>query len=110
MAPRSPAACPGGIAGLRVLVVDDFVTVRGIVRGLLGQLGCHDVEEAADGAAALKLLRGGRFDLVVSDIKMPRMDGFDLLRAIQAEQGLQQIPVLMVTAEARKEDISLAAQ
>jgi two-component system chemotaxis response regulator CheY len=95
---------------LKFLVVDDFSTMRRIVRGLLKEIGCNNVTEAEDGAAALELLRGQRFDFVVSDINMPNMNGFELLKAIKAEEALRHLPVLMVTAEARKEDIVLAAQ
>ena len=97
-------------ADLRFLVVDDFSTVRRIVRGLLKEVGCNNVEEAEDGDVALNLLRGGKFDFVVLDINMPNMNGFELLKAIKADDALKHIPVLMVTAEARKEDIVLAAQ
>ncbi len=95
---------------LKFLVVDDFSTMRRIVRGLLKEMGCNNVEEAEDGAIALNMLRSGRFDFVVSDINMPNMTGFDLLKAIKADESLRHLPVLMVTAEARKEDIVLAAQ
>ncbi len=95
---------------LKFLVVDDFSTMRRIVRGLLKEMGCNDVTEAEDGAAALQLLKVQRFDFVVSDINMPNMNGFELLKAIKAEETLRHLPVLMVTAEARKEDIVLAAQ
>ena len=95
---------------LRFLVVDDFSTMRRIIRGLLKELGCLNVEEAEDGVDALAKLRAGKFDFVVSDINMPNMTGFDLLKAIKADAGLKHLPVLMVTAEARKEDIVLAAQ
>jgi two-component system, chemotaxis family, chemotaxis protein CheY len=95
---------------LKFLVVDDFSTMRRIVRGLLKEIGCNNVTEAEDGAVALELLRGQRFDFVVSDINMPNMNGFELLKAIKAEEGLRHLPVLMVTAEARKQDIVLAAQ
>jgi two-component system chemotaxis response regulator CheY len=95
---------------LRFLVVDDFSTMRRIVRGLLKEIGCNNVDEAEDGAVALHMLKGGRFDFVVSDINMPNMTGFDLLKAIKADDQLRHLPVLMVTAEARKEDIVLAAQ
>ena len=95
---------------LKFLVVDDFSTMRRIVRGLLKEMGCNNVEEAEDGVAALQLLKGNRFDFIVSDINMPNMNGFDLLKAIKADENLKRIPVLMVTAEARKEDILLAAQ
>ena len=95
---------------LKFLVVDDFSTMRRIVRGLLKEMGCNNVEEAEDGAVALQMLKANRYDFVVSDINMPNMNGFDLLKAIKADDNLKRIPVLMVTAEARKEDILLAAQ
>lgn len=95
---------------LRFLVVDDFSTMRRIIRGLLKEMGCNNVDEAEDGAVALNMLRNLRHDFVVSDINMPNMNGFELLKAIKADVGLKHIPVLMVTAEARKEDIVLAAQ
>ncbi len=95
---------------LKFLVVDDFSTMRRIVRGLLKEMGCNNVEEAEDGAVALQMLKANRYDFVVSDINMPNMNGFDLLKALKAEDSLKHIPVLMVTAEARKEDILLAAQ
>ena len=95
---------------LKFLVVDDFSTMRRIVRGLLKEMGCNNVEEAEDGQVALNILKGAKFDFVVSDINMPNMNGFDLLKAIKADDTLKHLPVLMVTAEARKEDIVLAAQ
>ena len=95
---------------LKFLVVDDFSTMRRIVRGLLKEMGCQHVAEAEDGAAALELLRTQQVDFVVSDINMPIMDGFGLLAAIKADERLRHLPVLMVTAEARKEDIVKAAQ
>jgi len=97
-------------ADLKFLVVDDFSTMRRIVRGLLKEMGCNNVEEAEDGVMALQMLKNTRFDFVVSDINMPNMNGFDLLKAIKSDDSLKTIPVLMVTAEARKEDILLAAQ
>ena len=97
-------------AHLKFLVVDDFATMRRIVRGLLKEMGCVNVDEAEDGAVALQMMLANRYDFVVSDINMPNMNGFDLLRAIKADDSLKHIPVLMVTAEARKEDILLAAQ
>ena len=95
---------------LKFLIVDDFSTMRRIVRGLLKEMGCHNAEEAEDGVAALQMLRNSKFDFVVSDINMPNMNGFDLLKAIKADPSLKHLPVLMVTAEARKEDIVQAAQ
>jgi two-component system chemotaxis response regulator CheY len=97
-------------ADLKFLVVDDFSTMRRIVRGLLKEMGCNNAEEAEDGAVALSMLKAGKFDFIVSDINMPNMNGFDLLRAVKADESLKHLPVLMVTAEARKEDIVLAAQ
>jgi two-component system, chemotaxis family, chemotaxis protein CheY len=95
---------------LKFLVVDDFSTMRRIVRGLLKEMGCNNTDEAEDGAIALNMLKQQRYDFVVSDINMPNMNGFDLLKAIKADESLRYLPVLMVTAEARKEDIVLAAQ
>jgi len=95
---------------LKFLVVDDFVTMRRIVLGLLKEMGCTNAAEAEDGAVALSMLRKQKFDFVVSDINMPNMTGFDLLTAIQADEKLRHLPVLMVTAEARKEDIIMAVK
>ncbi len=95
---------------LKFLVVDDFSTMRRIVRGLLKEMGCDNIEEAEDGVVALAMLKAQRFDFVITDINMPNMNGFELLKALKAEAGLKHIPVLIVTAEARKEDIVLAAQ
>jgi two-component system chemotaxis response regulator CheY len=95
---------------LKFLIVDDFSTMRRIVRGLLKEMGCNNADEAEDGAVALTMLKTNKYDFVVSDINMPNMNGFDLLKAVKAEDSLKHIPVLMVTAEARKEDIVLAAQ
>lgn len=95
---------------LKFLVVDDFSTMRRIVRGLLKEMGCNNAEEAEDGAIALGMLKANKFDFVVSDINMPNLNGFGLLEAIKADDSLKHIPVLMVTAEARKEDIVRAAQ
>ena len=95
---------------LKFLIVDDFSTMRRIVRSLLKEMGCHNADEAEDGAVALSMLKAGKYDFVVSDINMPNMNGFDLLKALKADPSLRHLPVLMVTAEARKEDIVLAAQ
>jgi two-component system, chemotaxis family, chemotaxis protein CheY len=94
----------------RFLVVDDFSTMRRIVRNLLKELGYVTVEEAEDGAAALQRLRADRFDFVISDWNMPNMTGLELLKAIRADGTLKSTPVLMITAEARKENIIDAAQ
>ena len=95
---------------LKFLIVDDFSTMRRIVRGLLKEMGCNNADEAEDGVVALNMLKAQKYDFVVSDINMPNMNGFDLLKAVKADDRLKSIPVLMVTAEARKEDIVLAAQ
>jgi two-component system chemotaxis response regulator CheY len=95
---------------LKFLIVDDFSTMRRIVRGLLKEMGCNNADEAEDGVVALSMMKAQKYDFIVSDINMPNMNGFELLRAIKAEDALRHIPVLMVTAEARKEDIVMAAQ
>jgi two-component system chemotaxis response regulator CheY len=95
---------------LKFLVVDDFSTMRRIVRNLLKELGFTNVDEAEDGVAALQKLRSASFDFVVSDWNMPNMTGIDLLRTIRQDPALKHLPVLMVTAEAKKENIVEAAQ
>ena len=95
---------------MKVLVVDDFSTMRRIVKNLLRDLGFTNIQEADDGSTALPMLQGGDFDFVVTDWNMPGMQGIDLLRAIRADAKLKHIPVLMVTAEAKKEQIIAAAQ
>ena len=97
-------------ANLKFLVVDDFSTMRRIVRNLLKELGFQNVDEAEDGVVALSKLRGSQFDFVVSDWNMPNMTGIDLLKEIRADDNLKHLPVLMVTAEAKKENIVSAAQ
>ncbi len=95
---------------MSILVVDDFPTMRRIVRGLLKELGFTNVEEAEDGQDALNKLRSGTFEFVVSDWNMPNLDGLDMLKQIRADAALKHLPVLMVTAEAKKENIIAAAQ
>lgn len=95
---------------MKFLVVDDFSTMRRIIRNLLKELGYTNVDEAEDGIAGLAKLRGGGFEFVVSDWNMPNMTGIDMLRAIRADEQLKHLPVLMVTAEAKKENIIEAAQ
>ena len=95
---------------MKFLIVDDFSTMRRIVRGLLKEIGYNNAEEAEDGAVALQMLKAQKYDFVVSDINMPNMNGFELLAAVKKDEGLKHLPVLMVTAEARKEDIVRAAQ
>jgi two-component system chemotaxis response regulator CheY len=97
-------------AKLKFLIVDDFMTMRRIIRGLLKSLGCPNADEAEDGAVALSMLKSGKYDFIISDINMPNMNGFELLKAIKADESLRHLPVLMVTAEARKEDIAHATQ
>ncbi len=98
------------LTDMRFLIVDDFSTMRRIIRGLLKEIGYENADEAEDGVQALNVLRNAAFDFVISDINMPNMNGFELLQAIKADETLQHLPVLMVTAEARKEDIVRAAQ
>ena len=95
---------------MKFLIVDDFSTMRRIVRGLLKEIGYNNAEEAEDGTVAMNMLKNTKFDFVVSDINMPNMNGFELLAAIKKDESLKHLPVLMVTAEARKEDIVRAAQ
>ena len=95
---------------LRFLVVDDFATMRRIVRNLLKDLGFNNVDEAEDGQDALARLRESKFDFVISDWNMPNMDGLELLSEIRKSSELSHLPVLMVTAEAKKENIIAAAQ
>ncbi|HOA92257.1 MAG TPA: chemotaxis response regulator CheY [Quisquiliibacterium sp.] len=97
-------------ADMKFLIVDDFSTMRRIIRNLLKEIGYGNADEAEDGQVALSKLRSGHFDFVVSDINMPNMNGFELLGNIRSDSGLKHLPVLMVTAEARKEDIVQAAQ
>jgi len=94
----------------RFLVVDDFSTMRRIVRNLLKELGYSNVDEAEDGAMALSKLRSDQFDFVITDWNMPVMDGLTMLQNIRADAALAKLPVLMVTAEAKKENIIAAAQ
>ncbi|MEQ4616797.1 MAG: chemotaxis response regulator CheY [Corticimicrobacter sp.] len=95
---------------IRILVVDDFPTMRRIVRNLLKELGFENVDEAEDGAQGLDKLRNGNFQFVVSDWNMPNLDGLEMLKTIRATPALSHLPVLMVTAEAKKENIVAAAQ
>jgi two-component system chemotaxis response regulator CheY len=95
---------------LRFLVVDDFSTMRRIVKNLLQVLGFANIAEADDGKTALPMLQTGNFDFVITDWNMPLMPGLDLLKAIRADEKLKSMPVLMVTAEAKREQIVEAAQ
>jgi two-component system chemotaxis response regulator CheY len=95
---------------LRFLIVDDFSTMRRIVRSLLKEIGFLEADESEDGQSALKRLHSGQFDIVITDINMPNMNGMELLEAMQADEKLKSIPVIMITAEARREDVLRAAQ
>ncbi len=95
---------------MKILVVDDFSTMRRIIKNLLKDLGFSNIQEADDGNTALPMLQQGDFDFVVTDWNMPGMQGIDLLRAIRTDDSLKHLPVLMVTAEAKKEQIVAAAQ
>lgn len=95
---------------IKILVVDDFPTMRRIIRNLLKELGFINVDDAEDGAVGLEKLKGGNYGFVLSDWNMPNMDGLAMLKAIRADPLLAKLPVLMVTAEAKKENIIAAAQ
>jgi two-component system chemotaxis response regulator CheY len=95
---------------MKIIVVDDFSTMRRIIKNLLKDLGFTNIQEADDGSTALPMLQQGDFDFVITDWNMPGMQGIDLLRAIRADDKLKHLPVLMVTAEAKKEQIVAAAQ
>jgi two-component system chemotaxis response regulator CheY len=95
---------------IKFLVVDDMPTMRRIVRSILKELGFDNVEEAEDGIDGLNKLRASKFDFVISDWNMPNMDGLEMLKAIRADEGLKGLPVMLVTAEAKKENIIEAAK
>jgi len=95
---------------MKILIVDDFSTMRRIIKNLLRDLGFNNTEEADDGNTGLPKLQSGNFDFLVTDWNMPGMTGIDLLRAVRADDKLKSLPVLMVTAEAKKEQIVMAAQ
>ena len=101
---------PKDFSGYKALVVDDFSTMRRIVSGLLRQAGFAQVAEAEDGVEALRKLENGGFKIVVSDWNMPNMTGLELLKAVRGSPTLKDIPFLLITAEARKENIIDAAQ
>ncbi|MBS0378608.1 MAG: chemotaxis response regulator CheY [Proteobacteria bacterium] len=98
------------MSDLNVLVVDDFSTMRRIVKDVLRELGYPNVQEADDGNSALPMLQTGRFDMLITDWNMPGMPGLALLKAVRADPKLKGIPVLMLTAEAKREQIVEAAQ
>lgn len=90
---------------MKVLVVDDFATMRRILRNILKQIGFANINEADDGKSALKMLKKERFDLVMCDWNMPEMPGIELLKAVRSDEELKDLPFVMVTAEAQKENI-----
>jgi two-component system chemotaxis response regulator CheY len=95
---------------LKFLVVDDFSTMRRIIKNLLHDLGYPNVEEADDGKTALPMLQAGSFDFLITDWNMPGMHGLDLLKAVREHAKLAHLPVLMLTAEARREQIVTAVE
>ena len=95
---------------IKFLIVDDFSTMRRIVRNLLKELGYTEADEAEDGVVAMEMLKAGDFQFVVADWNMPNMDGLQLVQAMRADARLKQLPALMITAEAKKENIIAAAQ
>ena len=95
---------------MKILIVDDFSTMRRIIKNLLRDLGFNNTQDADDGATALPILQNGNFDFLVTDWNMPGMTGIDLLKAVRADPKLASLPVLMVTAEQKREQIIEAAQ
>ncbi len=95
---------------MKILIVDDFSTMRRIIKNLLRDLGYNNTAEADDGQTGLPMLQNGSFDFLVTDWNMPGMTGIDLLKAVRADENLAKLPVLMVTAEAKREQIVYAAQ
>ena len=96
--------------GMKILIVDDFSTMRRIIKNLLRELGFSNTSEADDGSTALPMLKSGSFDFLITDWNMPNMEGIALLRAVRADPMLKSLPVLMVTAEAKRDQIVEAAQ
>ncbi len=95
---------------MKILVVDDFPTMRRIMRNLLKELGCSNVDEAEDGSMAFEKLKGDKFEFVITDWNMPKMTGIELLKAIRSDDALKGLPVLMVTAEALQDNVVEAVQ
>ncbi|ADC71685.1 MULTISPECIES: chemotaxis response regulator CheY [unclassified Thioalkalivibrio] len=95
---------------MKILIVDDFSTMRRIIKNLLRDLGFNNTQEADDGSTALPMLQNGDFDFLITDWNMPNMPGIDLLRAVRADEKLKTMPVLMVTAEAKRDQIVEAAE
>lgn len=95
---------------MKILVVDDFSTMRRIIRNLLRDLGFNNIEEADDGNSALPMLRSGKYNFLITDWNMPGMNGMELLKEVRADESLKSLPILMVTAEAKRDQIVSAAQ
>ncbi len=95
---------------MKILIVDDFSTMRRIIKNLMGDLGYANTHEADDGSTALPVLKSGSFDFLITDWNMPKMQGIDLLKAVRADPLIASLPVLLVTAEARREQIVAAAE
>jgi two-component system chemotaxis response regulator CheY len=95
---------------MKILIVDDFSTMRRIIKNLLRDLGFSNTHEADDGATGLPMLKNGDFDFLITDWNMPGMTGIDLLKAIRSEEKLKSLPILMVTAESKRDQIVLAAE
>lgn len=95
---------------IKVLVVDDFATMRRILKNILKQLGFTNITEADDGTSALEELKKNNFDLIISDWNMPKMTGLELLKRVRSDDSLKEIPFLMVTAEAQKQNVIEAVQ
>jgi two-component system chemotaxis response regulator CheY len=95
---------------MKILIVDDFSTMRRIIKNLLRDLGFNNTQEADDGLTALPILQAGGIDFLITDWNMPGMQGIDLLKTVRADQNLSTLPVLMVTAETKREQIIEAAQ
>jgi len=95
---------------MKILIVDDFSTMRRIIKNLLRDLGFTNTDEADDGQSALPMLQSSKFDFLITDWNMPGMTGIDLLKAVRADEKIASLPVLMVTAEAKREQIIEAAQ
>jgi len=95
---------------MNILIVDDFSTMRRIIKNLLRDLGFNNTSEADDGQTALPMLKSGKFDFLVTDWNMPGMDGLTLLKTVRSDDELCDMPVLMVTAEAKRDQIVVAAE
>ncbi len=93
---------------IKILVVDDMATMRRIIKSLLEQLGFKNIDEAEDGQVGLKKLKDGSYDFVITDWNMPNMTGLELVQSIRSDDELKHLPVLMVTAEAKKENVIAA--